>query len=336
MDIKYVIVHNINKVTGRTGATIQTSEHTLDNTDENVIKLVTELNDRYRVKNQTNGVFNPEATTRFRSELETFLNQSDEESFIGFTQRTAGDLRTQIDPIAPARGGFLVFAQYHDYRDYVAVFFVRDTKGMLFRMHGGSFNINQIDHIDFEKMSMACRINEELFSTITGRYLSFINKTTDAASKYFSSWISAADIETNKEDTKNLHELFKTLEPPVDEQGNQQNKDEFLNNVYRHITSSPLKQVNISDLSRTYFGDETFLSQEIDRQGLNINTEFKAHPGMLRRFAQVRAKANGIELNFPQNLYREVIRISDNNPDQIIIDSPALAREVEQLANPSS
>lgn len=336
MEIQYVIVHNISKTTGRTGATIQTSQQVLDREDENVVKLITELNDRYRVKNQTNGIFNPAAATRFRPELETFLNNSDEAAFIGFTQRTAGDLRTQIDPIAPARGGFLVFAQYRDYRDYVAVFFVRDTKGMLFRMQGGSFNINQIDHIDFEKMSMACRINQELFSTNTGRYLSFINKKTDAASKYFSSWISAADIETNKEDTRNLHELFKTLEPPLDENGRAQNKDEFLNNVYRHITSSPLKQVNLADLSRTYFGDDAFLANEIDRQGLNINTEFKAHPGMLRRFAQIRAKANGIELNFPQNLYREIIRISDTNPDQIIIDSPALAREVEQLANPSS
>lgn len=336
MNIKHVIVHNITKVAGRTGATVQTSEHVLDNTNENVIKLVTELNDRYRVKNQTNGVFNSDAATRFRSELETFLNHSNEESFIGFTQRTSGDLRTQIDPIAPAKGGFLVFAQYYEYRDYIAVFFVRDTKGMLFQMHGGSFNINQIDHIDFEKMSMACRINEESFFTNTGRYLSFINKTTDATSKYFSSWISAADIETNKEDTKNLYELFKTLEPPVDERGIAQNKDEFLNTVYRHITSSPLKQVNVADLSRTYFGDENFLSQEIDRQGININTEFKAHSGMLRRFAQIRAKANGIEITFPQTLYRDVIRISDNNPNQIIIDSPDLAREIEQLANPSS
>jgi len=335
MELHFVIVHNIRKVAKRTGATIQTSEEVLDINDDNVIKLVTELNDRYRVKNQTNGIFDPAARTRFRSELETFLATPDEASFINFTQQTANDLRAQIDPIAPAKGGFLVFAQYRDYRDYVAVFFVRDTTGMLFKMNHRSYGINQVDHIDFEKMSMACRINEELFDDESGRYLSFINKKTDAASKYFSSWISAADVETNKEDTKNLHELFKSLPPPPDENGQPQDKDSFLNNIFRHITSSPAKQVSIVELSRTYFQDEAFLQNEIERQGLNINTEFKAHPGMLRRFAQIRAKADGIELNFPHNLFRDTVRISDNNPDQIIIDSPHLAREVENLANPA-
>ena len=333
MQIEYVIVHNIIKKGGKTGATLDPSEILLDVTNGDVINLVSELNDRYRTKNQSNGTFDLTKSTRFHDEFNTFISSPDINTFINFSLKTAGDLRTLMEGNAPAKGGYLVFAKYFDYRDYISVFFVRDTSGVLFKKNGNSFGINKIEHIDFEKMSMACRINKQLFESKTGRYLSFINRKSDVTSKYFTSWISTAEVETNEEDTKNLYNLFKGLTPPVDEDGKQQDKDAFLNNVYKHIVSAPQKYVSVSDLSKIYFNDENFLSDEIEKAGISINTEFKAHPAMLKRFAQIRAKASGIELIFPQKLFKSIVRINENNEGQIIIDSPELASEIAKLAN---
>jgi nucleoid-associated protein YejK len=333
MNLQFVIVHNIDKKGNKVGASLELSDDVLDVSRDDVNNLVTELNDRYRTKNQSYGTFDPTApSTKFHDELKTFLDSPEKASFIAFTRNTAEVLRTHMDGIAPAKGGYLVFASYLEQRDYISVFFVRDTKGILFKKTGGSYGLNEIDHIDFEKMSMACRLNKQLFVGKTGRYLSFINKKSDVTSLYFTRWIAATDVETNEEDTKNLYDLFKTLTPPVDEDGKQQDKESFLFSVYKHIVSSPQKQVSIPSLSLTYFNDEKFLSDEIEKSGLVINTEFKAHPGKLRNFAQIRVKANSIELNFPHNLFRTVVRINEKNSNQIIIDSADLAEQVRKLA----
>lgn len=334
MELEYVIVHNIEKKGGKVGAKLDISDAVLDPARPDIINLITELNDRYRAKNQSYGTFDEKAfSVEFQNEISEFLKDPTEMKFISFSQHTAGELRTEMDGIAAAKGGWLVYASYLEQRDYVSVFLVRDTKGVLFKKKAGTYSPDEIEHIDFEKMSMACRLNREMFAAKNGRYLSFINKKTDVNSKFFTSWIAASDVETNEEDTKNLYNLFKTLPPPLDENGNAQDKDAFLATVYKHINTSPQKQVNIPSLSLTYFNDERFLTGEIEKSGLLINTEFKAHPGRLRSFAQIRAKANSIELNFPQNLYRKAVRINENNKNQIIIDSPELAEQITKLAN---
>jgi len=334
MQLDFVIVHSLQKTGGKVGARLELSDEALDPTDSDVIDLITELNDRYRTKNQSYGTFDAGAdSTKFHDELQVHLTVADEPSFITFSCNTAGELRTQMDGIPAAKGGYLVFASYTDQRNYISVFIVRDTKGLLFKKKGASFALNKIDHIDFEKMSMACRINKNLFAEKSGRYLSFINKKSDVTSLYFTRWIAAKDVETNEEDTKNLYTLFKTLPLPVDEEGKEQDRDTFLNTVYKHILSSPQKQVSVTGLSKTYYDDENFLNDEIERAGLSINTEFKAHPASLRRFSQIRAKAKGIELNFPQNLYRTVVKLNENDRNQIIINSAELAAEVAKLAN---
>ena len=334
MQLEFVIVHNIEKKPKKVGARLEKSDEVLDITDPQVINLVTELNDRYRTKNQSYGTFDPKAySVEVQNEVADFLKTPNEKNFITFSQNTVDELRTEMDGISAARGGYLVYASYLEQRNYLSVFLVRDTTGVLFQKKGKGFGINAIEHVDFEKMSMAWRLNRDMFATKTGRYLSFISKKTDATSRYFTSWVGASDAETNEEDTKNLLSLFKAIEPPLDDDGNPQDKDTFLQKIFRHIDSAPAKQVNIPELSLRYFADDQFLNGEIEKSGLLINTEFKAHAGKLRGFSQIRAKANSIELNFPQSLYRKTVRISDTNKDQIIIDSPALAAEIAKLAN---
>ena len=96
-----------------------------------------------------------------------------------FPQETLKNLRDQVVNISPAKGGFLVFTDYeNDLRDYVSVFLIRDTIGMLFKMDKGksSFTINPAEHLDLDKLAMACKIDITKYKQDSGKYLSFIKR----------------------------------------------------------------------------------------------------------------------------------------------------------------
>lgn len=333
MNIQWVIIHELSKVSGRTGAKVKLSNSILDQQHEDVIELVTELNSRYKTKTENYGVFDPEEPTRFHAEFNTYHGGQTEPSFITFTKQVTQDLREKIDSNAPARGGFLIFARYDEYRPYVGVFLVRDTRGMHFKRNTtiDAFDVSRVEHIDFEKMAMACRINLDAFSTNESRYLSFINKKNDTLSQYFTSWISSTDMETNHADTQHLFDMLRGLPTPAGADGVVPDSTTFLSTVSRFINEQPQKIVSLKQLGTTFYGDEMTLLNYAEEQGLPINGEFKAHSQVMKKFTRVSASADRIDLAFPQEFYNDVVRINENNPNQIIIESEALADAVRQM-----
>lgn len=63
MKIHRVIIHELNKPQGQSGAKLSKSLSLMDASHEDVIKLVTELNKRYRKRNEKQGVFDVENAT---------------------------------------------------------------------------------------------------------------------------------------------------------------------------------------------------------------------------------------------------------------------------------
>ena len=179
---------------------------------------------------------------------------------------------------------------------------------------------------------MACRINIESFKVTNIRYLSFINQRGDDMSQYFTRWISSIDTETNETDTRLLYKLLKNLPAPIDPETNERIEQQlFLDNVYKTVKSSTGKIVNLKDLSKAFYGDSEYLYDKLEEFGFNINGEFKAHPRAMKLFVQVRAKADNIEISFPHSAYRKSVRISENNGNQIIIESKNLSEKVKQM-----
>jgi nucleoid-associated protein YejK len=334
MVIEHVIIHEIKKKSREVGAKVLISNSCLDVTEPIISKLVEDLNDRYANKSETYGVFDSKNETRFQEEFIAYQTSPSLETFTEFTKKTTRSLREKIDSIAPAKGGYLVFAKYNHYRDYIGVFLVRNTDGLSFKRNSSTrnYSIKKAMHIDFEKMAMACRINLIAYSNNETRYLNFINKKSDAMSLYFMSWISSTDNESDESDTIHLYSILKQIPTPNDENGESQTKEVFLEKIYRHIQSAG-KKVNIHEIGRLFYNDENKISNYAASNDLRITTEFKAHKTVLRKFIQIRARANNIELSFPKDLLNSVIRIPDNNPNQIIIDSPELAEKIRTESN---
>jgi nucleoid-associated protein len=332
MELHQVIIHELQKEGGITRAVLISSNTLMDTSNLEVINLVKELNNRYKTKNENYGVFDDKSPTRFHKEFNTYRKESTEETFISFTKQVSADLREKVNSVAPAKGGYLVYAHYTDQREFLGIFLVRDTKGTAITRTRSSqiatFDIAKVEHIDFEKMAMACRINIKAFDEKIGRYLSFINKKSDAISKYFSSWISTTDTESNQQDTLYLYKILKQMDPPKDEQGNAVDRDVFLDAVYRHVNATFKNQINIRDLSREFYQNEELISAYAETQSIPINTEFKVHPGAFKRFIQIRAKADHIELAFQHQQLNSVVRIVGTN--QIIIDSVTLVDKIKQ------
>jgi len=336
MKITRVAIHEIEKESGKIGATLDSYDTTIDNTDHRVVKLMTELNNRYKNRSETYGVFDKANPTEFHKGFENYYKTKTEDSFIVFSKNAAEDLRVRIDTNAPAKGGYLIFAHYEQNRKFVGVFLVRNTTGLSFKKNNKAqkFDIDNVQHIDFENLAMACRISVDSYRKSEIRYLSFINKKGDEMSQYFTRWISSTDTETNESDTNLLLDLLHKVPTPHDPETNKPiDRIEFLDKVYSAIKSSPGRIVNIKTLSEMFYDNSDFLSTNIETFGISINGEFKAHPKVMKKFIQVRAKADSIELSFPHTAFRTLVRIDQKDKTQIIIKSAKLAHQIEELIN---
>lgn len=336
MNITHIVIHELEKETGKIGAGLTLFNTTIDNTDKRVVKLITELNNRYKNRTETYGVFDSKNPTVFHTAFEKYYKNRTEIDFVDFTQKASEDLRTRVDSNAPAKGGYLIFAHYEQTRKFVSAFLVRNTIGLSFKkdVKHKQFNLDDVQHIDFENLAMACRISIDAFRKKEIRYLSFINKKGDEMSQYFTRWISSTDTETNEDDTKLLYHLLSKIDPPSDSETNQPlERNDFLDRVYSTIKSNPGKVVNVRNLSELFYGDADFLTNQIDVLGMNINGEFKAHPRTLRKFVHIRAKADNVELAFPHSAYKTVVRFDEKDKSQIIIKSEKLVEEVRSMIN---
>jgi len=336
MKITHVVIHELEKESGKIGATLTLFDSAVNSADKRVVKLITELNNRYKNRSETYGVFDKKNPTAFHNSFEKYYKSKTEAEFIEFTKAAAEDLRVRIDTNAPAKGGYLIFAHYEQNRKFVGVFLVRNTIGLSFKKDTKKqkFDVDDVQHIDFENLAMACRLSIDSYRKSEIRYLSFINKKGDEMSQYFTRWISSTDTETNEQDTKLLYDLLQKVPTPIDPDTNKEiERTAFLDRVYSAVKNTPGKLVNIRTISETFYGNPDYLPNHIETFGISINGEFKAYPSTLRKFIYVRAKADDIELSFPHTALKTIVRFDQKDKSQIIIKSEKLVAKVQEMIN---
>lgn len=337
MKINHIIIHELAKEGGSVGAKLTTYSSVIDNEDKRVVKLVTEINNRYKNRNETYGVFDTEKTTEFHTAFDTyFKGKLTEEKFVEFSILASKDLETRIDSNAPAKGGYLIYVNYEASRHFVGVFLVRNTLGLSFNTNNKNkeFNIDDVQHVDFENLAMACRINVEAYRKTEIRYLSFINTKADEMSKYFTRWISSNDTETNKEDTERFYDLMCEIDPPVDtETGEIISKIDFLDRIHKNVLSVPGRLINLREISNSFFDDPNHLSNEMERLQMQMNGEFKAHSTVFKKFVEIKATADLVELSFPHSVYKTIVSFDENDKNKIIINSEKLATKILAMIN---
>lgn len=332
MKINHIIIHELHKESGVVGSKLNDYDEVIDHNDQRVVKLVTEINNRYKNRNEIYGIFDKENPTVFHTSFDSYFKDNlGVDEFIKFSKDAAKDLQIRIDSNAPARGGYIIFVNYEAMRKFVGIFLVRNTLGLSFNTKGKGkkvFNIDDVQHIDFEHLAMACRLNTEAYSKTESKYLSFINSKSDDMSKYFTRWISSSDTETNQADTSLFYEIMNGIDIAVDpETGEKYEKMDFLHKVYDYVQKSPDKLVNVRNISESFYGDPNYIKTFLDDNDIRINGEFKPHSTTFRKFIHVKVKADNVELSFPNDAYKKIVTIAGN---QIIIESEKLVAAVKE------
>lgn len=334
MQVKRIIIHELKKEQMQTGSTVELSK-TLLEIDDQAISLLEKLNKRYVLGREliTYGVFDRDESKTFPKNYILYHSNTSNEMFIEMTHITLNNLGEQIQNIHFAKGGYVVFADYKsEEKEYFGVFLIRNTSGMLFLKdtHSDHYRINSTIHIDLEKIAMGCRINKKKFSNEDGQYLSFTKKGQADISDYFIKWIAAVELNNNKIFTEKLFEISNHIPLPQDDLGVEMPREEFRKTIADLAKASPNSTVNLANLSDFLYKDENYISRFAQDKEIDIDTEFKPDLRVLRKFVQISIREDNIKLEFSQDDLNTKVRIDDDNPDIVIIESPKVANKVRE------
>lgn len=323
-----IVVHSLTKKENEQKASLDLSDRLLD-LDYMSLDLIEKLDDSYKNTQLTYAVFSNNPADVFQAEFQNYYNGVSDRSFIDFSQKTVADLKKRVESISRAKGGYLVFSEYETYnRKYIGVYLIRDTIGMLFKKdkNKSAYVINPAEHLDLNRLAMACKIDLESYKSDDGNYLSFMKGARqEYISDYFIKWISAQNLLSNKTLTNNLYELINAAKPPMDENGVEMPRDVFRELVH-DLVNTASKNVNLNTISEHFYKDRTVLRNTAEQKKIRIDTEFRADNKGMKKFVRIDLNADGIQIRFSHNDYNTKIWVDG---DRVIIKSARLAEKLQ-------
>jgi Nucleoid-associated protein len=336
MNVHKVIIHELIKEQRRTEANEYLSNHVYT-VNQDTFDLVDKLNKTFIRDSITYAIFKSEEGDNFPNYFSRYT-QTDkvDNDFVQFTRLAILNLKQIIRPVIFASGGYFVFSEYTDNDTlYLSVFLIRDEKGIVFRKNikDGGFEINSVSHLNTNKLAMGCRINLNKYNAQDGKYLALIKNNQADISDYFNLWISTDQPDSSTEYTETLYQIISNVDVPVDpESGTSYLIDEFRKQVHDYIKNRPNKIVNISDMSNYFYQDSNYLSLFAEQNNYIIDSEFKVDGRKLQKFWRLEVNSDGIQLRFSRGDLNTKVRISEENPDIILIESKRFANKLKREA----
>ncbi|MEO8764670.1 MAG: nucleoid-associated protein [Ginsengibacter sp.] len=331
MDLRRLVIHEITKGENQAMKVDVNFSDDLATKDSQAVKFVTELNNRYQNLRQSNGKFKTSAKGLFPDLFESYVKKYEDKDFVDFSKATVCQLQSKILASGPAKGGYIVFADYFESRHFVGIFLIRNRTGNILQKKKSDtkYIINETLHIDFEHLAMACRINKSLYSLGNGGYLTFINRR-NVDSNFFTNWICAEELINNIDDTRNLLKILKQVEPPTGEGNNPLKQLDFINDVYAFIKDTPKGAViDLKQIGSRFYDDENKLTNFAQGGDIILNHEFRPDNGILKQFVNIKARADYIDIAFPQQFINEKKIELFPNDGKIVIKSPSLIEKIK-------
>jgi len=331
MDFLKITIHQIIKRQGIRHADLQLS-NLLISIDENVENLVTKLNTSFGKEERViRTEFIEDRVQDFQRTVKGFNDLKNDHNFLEFSTQSIGRMRDLISGVNLATGGYFVFTEYKSQgRHYAAVFLVRETDEIIFNRNesGDAFIIDKTTVINTSNLAMAVRVDLEKLQNNSERYVHFTYKQADI-SEYFVDWIEVRLSNKSEADTKTLINLINNVELPTDpDTDNPYEAEKFRGKVFDYIQSVG-RVVKLSDLSRSFWGDSEFLSDQASVLGYDIDGEFRATPNILSRLKKYRITAGKISLSFSQSDI-DTGKIYLGDDDLLVIDDAVLKRKFRQ------
>lgn len=323
MKIKNAIIHNVKKEI-KGDADIEYSENTLNLQDKKCLSLFEELYTFFS-KSIKYGVFSLNENTIFHQNFDHYLN-TENDAFVSFSKNVLPNLKDRMDSIPQSKGGYIIFAEIKNHNeDFLTVFVVRDKTGKQFSYKDNTMQINEVIHIDTNKLAMACRINICSYNNKKDRYLSFLSTTQDEASKYFQKWIGAEAQSKSHEDTKALRTIINRIDIPEDEDGNTLSREQFREKVYDLCSKTYSKDINLRAVSEEIWKDPDYIANYAANHGFIISDEFTADETELRKLKKYSISSDNIKLDFPPEYIGTKIYPDQSKDDIVIIRSKSFA-----------
>lgn len=336
MTIHKIIVHELRKESGNANTTLIVSDSLLPIDDESV-DLINTLLKCYQDDKISYAEFDNSPGRYFPEQYTSYNNSDrDDENFINFTTNVIGNLETIIRIKTLAKGGYIVFSEYEsNNNNFIAVFLIRDTEGKLLRRTNNTFEIRKVEYLDTNHLAMACRINESRIESNEPNYLSFTKLKQQNVSDYFTDWICVLQLETSVEFTNSLYNIINALQPPMNPETNTVfSIDEVRNMVYENAKSNAQRNINLRTLSEQIYGNQMTIINYAEGNNISIDSEFRYNQKSLKRFVQINVVRDGITLKYSRGDDGTKVKISEDNPNMVIIESETFANALrQQLAN---
>lgn len=334
MTLERIIVHELRKNAGTQITNLIVSNNLLP-IDTQSTELIDTLLKSYSGDKILYAEFDNSPGRYFPERFSTYCNSERNDSdYIQFTIDSIGNLDTVIRNKVLAKGGYLVFAEYIlNGVTFNTIFLIRDTEGKVLERTENSFEIKNIEYLDTSHLAMACRINEFKKARGEQNYLSFTRLKQINLSDYFTDWICVLQLESSTEFTNALYRIINDLPFPINPDTSQNfSIDEVRNMVYENARNNVQRNINIHTLSEQIYGDANIISNYAEANQISIDTEFRYDAKALRRFVQINVIKDGINLKFSRGDSETKVRLSEENPNQVIIESQEFANALrEQL-----
>lgn len=328
MEVQKIIIHNIESNNQDGNFQLTTSDHSLA-INNNVNLLVDRLNNSF--KNQVKVVWTEflEEERDFQRTVNLYMKDNSNQQFYDFSTIPTARLLDLINSKSNSKGGYYVYVDYiYRKSHYLAVFVVRDEKGIAFNRNDGMYSIETPTVIDTNKLTMSCRINLTRKGNNLDRYLNFARTRKDVP-EYFTDWIEASLAEKSAEDTNNLILLIDKLDKlPIDPDTNEEyDSTKFRSKVCDYIRSNG-RVVKVRTLSRAFWNDEGYLTDQAEKLEIILNEEFQAVNSVLNKLKKYEAKSGNLKVSFSKADYdsKRVSIVSD----KVILKDQALIRKLKE------
>ena len=317
LTIKNAVIHEVIKDENSI-ASISLSGKQLNSLDENINLLMDKLDN----------IFQNRAPKRAKLLDDSLFKNFIDNKEVKFLKESGGlieQLKTQLTNLTQAKGGYFLFVEYQSIANFLAVFILRNTKGFISKNESDHFVLDEVTHLDTNKLAMGMRINLDIYNNSENedrkkRYVSLIRGTTDI-SKYFGNWIGINDARMESVDATSLMEIASHIDLPdgvQDREGLRRKIGEFASNSSNDI-------VNLTALSLSVFGSETYLAEYCNSNEIDIDDEFKISKANIKKFFNIIVNIDGIKLSFSRDKIDDSISINDT---KVIINSSSLVQEI--------
>ncbi len=332
MEIQQVIIHEIIKHQRVNEAQVFLTNAALRLNDQ-TISLIETLDKSFKRDVINYAIFNEEGQDDFPHYFKQYNDGVDgEREFVIFTQNVIRNLQQIIRNVLFAKGGYLVFAKYVvNATLYVGVFLIRDEKGILFNKDRNtqSFTISPVSYLNTNKLAMGCRINIPKYIDREGRFVAMIKNNQADISQYFYNWINVIQPESSTEFTNALFQIISNIPAPLNPGTNEPlDLDVFRKDVHDYIKTRPNQIVNLIEMGSHFYNDETTITSYIEENDYNVDTEFKVDGRSLKKFCTFDVRADGIRLLFSRGDFDNKVRLSEENPNMVIIESQSFASKL--------